>query len=148
MVNYIDMYAEILNRLILDVVEHGCIITPTVADIWMRIPTCMLTPYNDLTIYENILTIQPTRLDERVAITITNADGISVMHTYLWQEDEIEPLVYQLLEECPKNYLISDDTVATMRADLAKLNSTALLRTIRAIIEKYIFRPRTGDTNE
>ena len=77
MVHYVDMYARILDRLILDVIEHGCKITPTVLDIWARIPMCDLTLYNELMIFTNIITIQPTRLDERGAITVTTDIGTS-----------------------------------------------------------------------
>ena len=144
MVNYVDMYAQILDRLVLDVIEHACKITPTVMNIWTRIPTCSLTQYNELMIFTNTITIQPTRLDERVAITITTAAGTSSTNTYLWEEDEIEPRIYAFLSECKENFYTDEAEIYEMRASVGNL-TTALSREICNIIDKYIMRPNTGE---
>ena len=144
MVNYVDMYARILDRLILDVIEHACKITPTVLDIWARIPICCLTPYNELMIFTNTLTIQPTRLDERVAITVITDIGTSSTNTYLWEEDEIEPLIYAFLSEGNDEFYNNDDIVCEMRAGVGNL-TTALSREICGIIDKYIMHSDTGE---
>lgn len=137
MVNYVDMYAQILDRLVLDVIEHECKITPTVMDIWARIPMCDLTLYNELMIFTNIITIQPTRLDERVAITVTTDIGTSSTNTYLWEEDEIEPLIYAFLSEDEDEFYNNEDRVKEMRTSIGNL-TTALSREICNIIDKYI----------
>lgn len=137
MVNYVDMYAQILDRLILDVIEHECKITPTVLDIWARIPMCDLTLYNELMIFTNTITIQPTRLDERVAITVTTDIGTSSTNTYLWEEDEIEPLIYAFMNEGNEDLYKNEDIVHEMRASVGNL-TTALSNEICTIIDKYI----------
>lgn len=137
MVHYIDMYAQILDRLLLDVIEHACKITPTVMDIWTRIPICSLTPYNELMIFANTITIQPTRFDEQVAITVTTDIGTSSTNTYLWEEDEIEPLIYAFLSEDDDEFYNNDGVVSEMRASVCNL-TTALSREICNIIDKYI----------
>ena len=137
MVHYVDMYAQILDRLVLDIIEHQCKITPTVLDIWARIPMCDLTLYNELMIFTNIITIQPTRLDERVAITVTTDIGTSSTNTYLWREDEIEPLIYAFLSESDDEFYNNKDRVKEMRASVGNL-TTALSTEICTIIDKYI----------
>lgn len=144
MTNYIDMYARILDRLILDVIEHACKITPTVMDIWARIPICDLTLYNELLIFTNIITIQPTRLDERVAITVTTDIGTSSTNTYLWEEDEIEPLIYAFLSEREDEFYNNEVMIYEMRDSVGNL-TTALSKEICTIIDKYIMRPNTGE---
>ena len=137
MVNYVDVYAQILDRLILDVIEHDCKITPTVLDIWARIPMCDLTLYNELMIFTNIIIIQPTRLDERVAITVITDIGTSSTNTYLWQEDEVEPLIYAFLSEDTDEFYNNEANVLEMRNSIGNL-TTALSREICNIIDKYI----------
>lgn len=136
MVNYVDMYAQILDRLVLDVIEHACKITPTVLDIWTRIPICSLTPYNELMIFTNTITIQPTRLDERVAITVTTDIGISSTNTYLWEEDEVEDLIYSLLPKELSECLTNDSLVHDTLINIQNLH-TALAYDICRIISKY-----------
>ena len=136
MVYYIDMYAQILDRLLLDVIEHNCKITPTVMDIWTRIPICSLTSYNELMIFTNIISIQPTRLDERVAITVTTDIGTSSTNTYLWREDEVEDLIYSLLPEWPAEYLTNDSSVHDKLINIQYLH-TALAYDICKIISLY-----------
>lgn len=144
MTNYVDMYAQILDRLILDVIEHACKITPTVLDIWARIPMCDFTLYNELMIFTNIITIQPTRFDEQVAITVTTDIGTSSTNTYLWEEDEVEPLIYAFLSEREDEFYNNEVIIYEMRDSVGNL-TTALSKEICNIIDKYIMRPNTGE---
>ena len=135
MKNFVDMYVQIIDKLLLDVINHDCVITPTAYAIWGTVPMCSVNADLDLVIAENVVVIKPTDDEYCVEITVTTSQNSSASAKYYWEQDEVENLIYTLAAEWSDDYC-KDDVVAEMRAELAT-QTTALASEIVEIIDRF-----------
>ena len=133
---YVDMYVQIIDRLLYDVIKHNCVITPTVYAVWSTVPMCSVNADLDLVIADNVVVIKPTDDEYCVEITVTTSQNSSATAKYYWEQDEVENLIYTLANEWSDDYY-KDDVVAEMKAELAT-QTTALASEIVEIINRFV----------
>lgn len=136
MKNFVDMYVQIIDKLLLDVINHGCVITPTLYAVWGAVPMCSVNADLDLVIVDNIVVIRPTKDEYCVEITVTNSQNNSSTAKYYWEQDEVENLVYAFGNEWSDEYY-NNDVVESMKADLMT-QTTVLAAEIVEIIDRFM----------
>ena len=133
---YADMYVQIIDRLLLDVINHGCVITPTLYAVWGTVPMCSVNADLDLVIADNIVVIRPTEDEYCVEITVTNSQNNRSTAKYYWEQDEVENLIYAFGNEWSEEYY-NNDVVESMKAELMT-QTTVLSAEIIEIIDRFI----------
>jgi hypothetical protein len=135
MKNYVDMYVQIIDRLLLDVIEHNCNVTPTVLDVWSVLPMCSVNLDFNLMITNNTILLNITADGSVVSITVINSQNNSSTAEYDWNEDEVEDLVYAFANEWPDEYF-NESAVQYMKSELQN-QTTALSEAIVKIIDRF-----------
>lgn len=133
---YVDMYVQIIDRLLCDVITHNGTITPTLYAVWGAVPMCSVNVNLDLVIADNIVVVRPTKDEYRVEITVINSQNISSTAKYFWEHDEVENLVYEFGKRWSEGYY-NNDVVKSMKAELMTQTS-ALSAEIIEIIDRFI----------
>lgn len=133
---YADMYVQIIDKLLLDVITHNGTITPTLYAVWGAVPMCSVNANLDLVIADNIVVVRPTEDEYCVEITVTNSQNISSTAKYYWEHDEVENLVHAFGNEWSDEYY-NNDVVESMKADLMT-QTTVLSAEIVEIIDRFM----------
>lgn len=133
---YADMYVQIIDRLLYDVITHNGTITSTLYAVWSAVPMCSVNANLDLVIADNIVVVRPTKDDYCVEITVTNSQNISSTAKYYWEHDEVENLVYAFGKEWSDEYY-NNDVVESMKAELMT-QTTVLSAEIIEIINRFM----------
>ena len=115
MKNYVDMYAQIIDRLMLDVIEHGCVVTLTVLNIWSVLPMCSV----------NV-----------VSITVINSQNNSSTAEYNWEHDEVEGLIYAFANEWSAD-CYNESVMQHVKSELLN-QPTALATEVVEIIDRFV----------
>lgn len=136
MKNFVDMYVQIIDRLLLDVITHNGTITPTLYAAWGVVPMCSVNANLDLVVVDNTVVIHPTENEYCVEITVTNSQNISSTANYYWEHDEVENLVSAFSNEWSDEYY-NNDVVESMKVELMT-QTTALSAEIVEIIDRCI----------
>ena len=133
---YADMYVQIIDRLLYDVITHNGTITPTLDAVWGAVPMCSVNANLDLVIADNIVVVRPTEDEYCVEITVTDSQNVSSTAKYYWEQDEVENLVYALGKEWSEEYY-NNDVVELMKAELMT-QTTGLSAEILEIINRFM----------
>lgn len=136
MKNYVDMYAQIIDRLMLDVIEHGCVVTLTVLDIWSVLPMCFVNPDFNLMITDNIVLLNTTDDENVVSITVINSQNNSSTAEYNWEHDEVEGLIYAFANEWSAD-CYNESVMQHVKSELLN-QTTALAAEVVEIIDRFV----------